>query len=195
MEASRAADPQVRAAALTRIARNWRNSGRWEEATRAYGELRALGQVTVGGLPAELLARDALCSLLEERGDVVRLKEEASALSADLGRGRWRLSESAHVYYAGQARRRTGAASADDTRPEATALSEAAQVLWSEWQRAGQGNLPAAAVGCSGLPSDRSCSHGARRRIAWRRWLPALVSWNRPGCRRSSRHWRITARC
>ena len=139
MEASRAADPQIRAVALARIARNWRNSGRWEEATRTYGELRALGQVTVGGLPAELLARDALCSLLEERGEMARSKEEASALYADLGRGRWRLSEAAYVYYAGQARQRTGAASADHARLEAVALSEAAQVLWGEWRRVRQG--------------------------------------------------------
>lgn len=159
-EASLAADPQIRAAALTRIARNWRKSGRWEEATRAYGELRALGPVTVGGLPAELLARDALCSLLEERGEMARLKEEASALYADLGRGRWRISEAAYVYYAGQTRQRTGAASADDTRLEAMALSEAAQVLWGEWQRVRQGE-PA----------------GGGRRVQRLAERPVLIAW------------------
>ena len=138
-EASRAADPQIRGAALNRIARNRRKDGRWEEAMRAYGELRALGPVTVGGLPAELLAREAMCSLLEERGDVTRVKEEASALYADLGRGRWRISEAAYAYYAGQARQRTGAAAPDGTRLDAMALSEAAQLLWGERQRVGQG--------------------------------------------------------
>ena len=139
-EASRAADPQIRAAAVNRIARNRREEGRWEEAKRAYGELRAFGPVTVGGLPAELLARDALCSLLDERGESARLKKEASALYADLGRGRWRISEAAYLYYAGQARKRAGdGPAADDTRLEAMALSEAAQALWDEWQRARQG--------------------------------------------------------
>jgi len=138
-EPSRAADPRMRAAALNRIARNWRKGGRWEEAMHAYGELRALGPITVGGLPAELLARDALSSLLEERGEITRLKAEASALYADLGRGRWKISEAAYVYYAGQARRRMSAASADDARLDVMVLSEAAQVLWGEWQRVRQG--------------------------------------------------------
>ena len=81
-QASRAADPQIRAEALNRLARNQRKSGRWEEAMRVYAELRALGPINVGGLPAELLARDAMCALFEERGDVTRLKEEASAVYA-----------------------------------------------------------------------------------------------------------------
>jgi len=139
-EPSRSADPQIRAAALNRIARNWRKGGRWEEAIRAYADLRALGPVTVSGLPAELLARDALCSLHEERGDIARLKEEASALYADLGRGRWIIDEAAYIYYAGQARQRMGAAAAEeDTRLAALVLSEAARVLWGEWQRNRQG--------------------------------------------------------
>lgn len=160
--ASRAADPQIRAAALNRIARNQRKSGRWEEAMRAYGELRALGPVVVGGLPAELLARDAMCSLLEERGDVTRLKEEASALYADLGRGRWKISEAAYVYYAGQARQRAGATAGDDGRLDSVALSEAAQVLWGEWQRAGQGE-PA----------------GEGRRVLRLAERPVLLAWRR----------------
>jgi len=131
-QASRAADPQIRAEALNRLARNQRKSGRWEEAMRVYAELRALGPINVGGLPAELLARDAMCALFEERGDVTRLKEEASAVYADLGRGRWRISEAAYAYYAGQARQRTGAAAVDDSRLDAVALSEAAQALWAD---------------------------------------------------------------
>jgi signal transduction histidine kinase len=159
-QASRAADPQIRAAALNRIARNQRKSGRWEDAMRAYGELRALGSITVGGLPAELLARDAMCSLFEEHGDDARLKDEASALYADLGRGRWKVSEAAYVYYAGQARQRTGAAG--DTRLDAVALSEAAQVLWGEWQRVAQGG-PA----------------GEGRRVQRLAGRPVLLAWRR----------------
>ena len=136
---ARAADPQVRAAALTRIARNCRKCGRWEEAVRAYGELRGLGQATVSGLPAELLARDALCSLLGERGEAQRLQAEASALYADLGRGRWKIGEAAYTYYAGQARQRMGASAVDLTAGDTLALSEAAQVLWGEWQSIRQG--------------------------------------------------------
>lgn len=161
-EASRVADPQIRAAALSRIARNQRKIGRWEDAMRAYGELRALGPITVSGLPAELLARDAMCALFEERGDVARLKEEASALYADLGRGRWKISEAAYVYYSGQAQQRAGAATADDTRVDAMALSEAARVLWGEWQRVGQGE-PA----------------GEGRRVERLADRPVLLAWRR----------------
>jgi nitrogen-specific signal transduction histidine kinase/tetratricopeptide (TPR) repeat protein len=138
-----AADPQVRAAAWTRLGRNYRKSGRWEEAVRAYGELRGLGQVTVSGLPAELLARDALCSLLGERGDAKRLQEEASAFYADVGRARWKIGEAAYTYYAGQARQRMGASAVDSTRADALSLSEAAQVLWGEWQRIRPGETTA----------------------------------------------------
>ena len=161
-KASLAADPQIRAAALSRIARNQRKSGRWEEAMRAYGELRALGPITVGGLPAELLARDAMCSLFEERGDVTRLKEEAAAVYADLGRGRWKISEAAYDYYAGQARQRTGAAIAADARLDAVALSEAAQVLWDEWQRVKQGETA-----------------GEGRRVQRLAERPVLMAWHR----------------
>ncbi len=138
-EPSRAADPRIRAAALTRIGRNCRKSGRWEDALRAYGELRTLGTVTVSGLPAELLARDALCSLLEERGDIARLHEEAAALYTDLGRGRWKIGEATYVFYTDQARQRMEASPADIARLDALALSEAAQLLWEEWQRTRQG--------------------------------------------------------
>jgi hypothetical protein len=193
-EPARAADPQVRAAALNRMARNQRKTGRWEDAMRAYGELRALGPVTVGGLPAELLARDAMCALLEEHGDLVRVKEEASAVYADLGQGRWKISEAAYAYYAGQARKRTGAAAADGTRLDAIALSEAAQVLWDEWQQAGRESPLPMAAGCSGFPNGQSCSSGAVRQIAWRRWPPGQLSWNRHGSKRSSRCWRTTTR-
>lgn len=140
LKASRATDPQIRAAALNRIARNQRKIGRTEDAMRAYDELRALGPITVGELPAELLARDAMCALFEERGEVTRLNAEASALYADLGRGRWKIAEAAYVYYAGQAKQRAGAAAVEDRRLDAVALSEAAQVLWGEWQRGRQGD-------------------------------------------------------
>lgn len=161
-----AADPQIRAAALTRIGRNYRKSGRLEEAARAYGELRGLGQVTVSGLPAELLARDALCSLLGERGDAKRLKEEASAFYADLGRGCWKITEAAYTYYASQARQRIGASPADSSRGNALALSEAAQILWGEWQRIRQGE---------------SVAGGSReQRFAGR---PVLLVWHSSGDR------------
>ena len=138
-----AADPQIRAAAWTRLGRNYRKGGRWEEAIRAYEELRGLGQVTVSGLPAELLARDALCSLFGERGDAKRLREEATVLYADLGRSRWKIGEAAYTYYAGQARQRMGAPAVDSARENGLSLSEAAQVLWSEWQRIRQGESAA----------------------------------------------------
>jgi signal transduction histidine kinase/tetratricopeptide (TPR) repeat protein len=140
---ARSVDPQVRAAAWLRLARNYRKIGHWQEAVRAYGELRALGPVTVGGLPAELLARDALCSLLEERRDEKQLKEEASTLHADLGRGLWKIGEATYAYYSSQARQRMGASAVDSSRGDTLALSEATKVVWEEWQRFRRGEAVA----------------------------------------------------
>ncbi len=144
IDLSRAADPQVRAAAWLRLGRNCRKGGRWQEAARAYGKLRALAAATVNGLPAELLARDALCSMFEERGETEPLKREASALYTDLGRGRWKINEAVYSYYAGQARQRMGFSASDASRSDALALSEAAQALWRDWQLVRRGEAAAA---------------------------------------------------
>lgn len=135
---SRSIDRLTRAEAFLRLSRIYRKSGRREDAFEALDELRGLGPSQVNGLPAELLARDALCSMLEDAGHDVRLESEAAALDADLAKGRWKLSAAAYTFYAVQAQRRAGAAAADPARQGAQALSEAAEILWDEWQRSRQ---------------------------------------------------------
>jgi hypothetical protein len=61
-------DPEVRAGALLRLGRNLRKTGRNQEALQVYGELLRLGPLRVLGLPSELLAREARCTVLERMG-------------------------------------------------------------------------------------------------------------------------------
>ncbi len=133
---SRSIERLTRAEALLRLSRIYRKSGRRQDAFEALDELRQLGPLQVSGLPAELLARDALCSTLEAVGPDARLRREAAALYADLGQGRWRLNAATYTFYAGQAKRRAATLAADDPgRQAAQALSEAAEAFWDEWQR------------------------------------------------------------
>jgi signal transduction histidine kinase len=136
---SRSSDALIRAEAFLRLGRIYRKIGRREDAFEALDELRRLGPLQVSGLPAELIACDALCSMLEDAGHDVRLEREAAALYADLAQGRWKLSAAAYTFYVGQAQRRAGAsAAADPARQDAQALSEATETLWDEWQRSRQ---------------------------------------------------------
>jgi signal transduction histidine kinase len=158
---ARAADPLTRAAVLARLGRNYRKSGGWQEALRAYEDLRRLGAAPVSGLPAELVAREALCGLLEERNEESGLRRQAAALYADLGSGRWQLSRAAYSFYASQARRRAGASDWDAERQGPLALAEGVEALWEEWQRVRRGE---------GMPAGRRCRRFSDRPIllVWR---------------------------
>jgi len=192
-ELSRSTDEQVRAGALLGLARNLRKSGRLEEALEVYEELSAIPDAIVGGLPAELAARHARCSVLEELGRSEELAEEAASLHADLCRGRWRLSRGAYLYHLEEARRwltdapaspTTGdeAQSADDrddedSRPrpssylgnqqgqeESLAFSVAVELLWNDWLR-----------------DRRNGDEFGGRRNVWHDDRPILLRWRGSG--------------
>jgi len=141
---ARAADPLVRAAALVRLGRNHRKDGRWHEALESHEELRRLGSTPVNGLPAELIAREARCSLLEALKEEGRLKSEAAALDADLHDGRWQISRAAYTFYAAEAKHWAGAPNPAASGEEALALSDGAEALWQEWLRIRRGEGPRA---------------------------------------------------
>ena len=143
---SRSANPGIRAEALARMGRIYRKSGHSREALDTYGQLRRLGSAPVSGLPAELLARDAVCLLLEERQDGATLKTEAAALYHELQSGRWPLTRGAFEFYSGEARRRAGIS--EIPSQDSFAMAEAAGALWREWVRAGHGE---------GDPAGRRC--------------------------------------
>ena len=127
-------DPAVRAAALVRLGRNLRKAGRFREALEVYSELEKLGPAFVGGVPADLVAREARCSVLEQTGEHNELKREAKALYADLQAGRWRLMRSAYQFHSQEARSWMGAGAVASYSQEGLALAKAVEWLWQEWK-------------------------------------------------------------
>src|SRR4029453_971408 len=61
-------DPAIRAGALLRLGRILRKAGQTESAIQAWRGLASLGDTRISGLPSALLAREALCTLLEQAG-------------------------------------------------------------------------------------------------------------------------------
>jgi signal transduction histidine kinase len=144
-ELARSSEPLVRASALLPLGRNLRKAGRSQEALLVYEELTRLGTTPVRGLPAELLARQARCALLEQVKQLEEAQREAQALHDDLHRGRWRLTRTAYRFYAQEARRLV--AGRDDRAVEARehellALASGVESAWEEWQalQRGEGN-------------------------------------------------------
>jgi signal transduction histidine kinase len=123
---ARSGSPAVQAAALVRLARALRNSGRREESRAAYARLAQLDGATAAGAPAPLVARQALC-------DLALPAPCRDSLKQDLLAGRWRLSRGQFEFYWAEASRLTG----DRSRPpaDALALAEAAAQVWNERSR------------------------------------------------------------
>jgi hypothetical protein len=86
-----ARDPRIRAAALVGLASVLNKRGDLPGALGAYSELDALGETTVAGQPASLVARHARCRALERTGDAQRLRTEADELARVLNAGGWRI--------------------------------------------------------------------------------------------------------
>jgi len=141
---------------------NLRKSGRLEEALEVYEKLSAIPDAIVGGLPAELAARHARCTVLEELGRVEELLEEAADLQADLCNGRWRLSRGAYLYHVQETERWV-----EDEQPqdESLAFSVAVELLWNDWLR------------------DRPGGEGefTGRRNVWHDDRPILMRWRGSG--------------
>jgi hypothetical protein len=62
-------DTRIRAGALVRLGALARKNGDRTSAMHAYDQLQGLGFVDVDGQPAELIARQARCRMLEATGD------------------------------------------------------------------------------------------------------------------------------
>jgi hypothetical protein len=91
-ELSDSMDPAIRAGALLRLGRNLRKAQQSRDALGAYGELEQMDAASIGGLPAELLARHERCTLLDELKRTTEVKQGAGALYADLHSGRWKCA-------------------------------------------------------------------------------------------------------
>jgi signal transduction histidine kinase len=133
---SRSPDMSIRAGALVRLGRNFRKAHRWGDAESVYEQLARAEGVTIDGLPAELVARDALAAVYEEQGDGTRLHTATSALCADLHNGRWALARPDYDHFEGRARQWFGVGAPAPGR-DAEALASAVASLSDEWH-AGQ---------------------------------------------------------
>lgn len=157
----RSDDRAVRAAALVRLARVLYKGHEPDQSLATYAELARLGDVSVDGTPAELIARDARCSLLAELGRTAELHREAASLDADLARARWRLDRSTYLFHAYRARRwLKTAVPVVDGRDTSLALASAVERLWDDWQR-----------------SRRSDSASSGRQTAWINQIPITLIW------------------
>jgi len=133
-EMARSARPAMRAGALLRVARVHRRQGQWDDALRAYRSLAAMGEIAIEGMPADLLARRASCSVLDESGRTQELAREAAALEAGFLAGRWMLDRPAWELAAGEIERWTGHPLA--VSDERKLFSAVANALWEEWKQA-----------------------------------------------------------
>jgi signal transduction histidine kinase len=124
--------PAVRAGALIRLARVLRKTNQKGEARTVYQRVTAaeVGNAAVGGVPAELIARHALC-------DLSGSKTDAAALQRDLLDGRWPLTKGQFEYYRSETARISGS---DEALPaDAAALSH---VVTQNWQQVSQNDSP-----------------------------------------------------
>lgn len=153
---TRSSDLAVRAGGLLRLGRTLRKAGQPSEALGVYTQLSQLGDTPVGGLPAELMAREARCALLEELKRPKDLEREGASIYADLRKGRWQLTRAAYSFYSQENRRwmRRDPASTE-TEQEALALAAGLHALWDEWQRTRQSAGSRAGRQCLWL-GDRS---------------------------------------
>ncbi len=128
---SKSEDSATRAAVMLRLARNLRKAGRLDDALDIYKKLNnsASGsQVTISGVPADLVARRARCSLLKKMGSLDQLQKEAESLFEDLIGKRWRLDRASYIYYTDLAKEWLGREPDTDFGPKA--LADAVVWLW-----------------------------------------------------------------
>jgi signal transduction histidine kinase len=125
-------NPEIRAGALMRMARVLRKIGRTADARAAYLELAdaggPVGEARVAGVPAELIARHALCELSGEKTD-------AQALKQDLLRARWQLTRGQFAYYWSESSRLSGEPDPESIPAESAALSEVVSRAWGDINR------------------------------------------------------------
>jgi len=131
---ARSPNPGVRAAALVRLGRTLRKTGRNDEALRAYAELARMGAVRVLGLPAELVAREARCSTFEAMGNREQLRKEAVLMYSALQSGRWNLLRPVWAFHVEEARRWSEAGPWTERERNGLVLSDAAEWAYRQWR-------------------------------------------------------------
>lgn len=138
-------DAPVRAGALLRLARVQRRARRLHDALTAYQRLAEINEIAIDGMPADLVARRALCAILAESGDGQTLQTEATALKEDFLAGKWVLDQPAWELTAQQLECWVGEPLTFSE--EAMGFSRLGDWLRDEWQRNQRG--PSLAAGSS----------------------------------------------
>lgn len=180
-------DPAVRVGALVRLARTLRKTGAPDEALIVYAGLMTQSGVSVGGVPADLLARWARCGILEALQRRDDLQNEARALDADLTRGRWRLDRATFALHREDAARWIGTAAGVGSDQDRLALASAVESLWIEWQgqspeqrtRSGRRVMPSPDIPVTILwssTSDRLSALVAAPSYVERQWLAKVTA-------------------
>jgi signal transduction histidine kinase len=124
---ARSPKPEIRAGALVRLARNLRKLGQNYEALEAYDQLALLKDVAVESIPADLMALEARCRVLEAQGRREQLRQTSLKIDAGLRKCRWALPGSAWDFHHEEARRWSDGADLSSTERQALALSRAAE--------------------------------------------------------------------
>ena len=158
-EASASSDPNTRAAALVRIARNYRKSGRPQDSLRASRQLANLGSVSVSGLPAAIAGGLAALYAMEQGHDP-SLPEAAQGLNHQLSSGQWNLSQAA---YDASVRELDRWLPAEQLAPRPAALAEGVDWLWRTYER------------------DEGHAHVVGRQILVTPIAPLLLQWKTSG--------------
>ena len=127
----------VRAGALVRLGRVLRRQRQWSKALGAYDELGRMGPLLVAGMPADLVAEAARCSVLEESGQQEALREKARGLWAELAGGRWVVSRPTLDTYSDEVRRWIAILPLPPDWGERLILAKAAAIAWETRQSDG----------------------------------------------------------
>jgi len=167
-------DPLVRAGALLRKARILRKLNRPADALRTYELLCRIPTVANDGVPFDLVARKARCSVFGEHAQHVELRREAEALAADLRSGKWQLDQSTYELAAGQLSGWLG------KKISASAQQEALAAGVDRLSNAGRTHRRAALHPQAAISSRRAAPRspfcGYPSQAASRRWLQAQIT-------------------
>ena len=183
-ELSFSSDPAVRAGALLRLARNLRKAGQRQAALDVCDQLGRMQSVTLGGIPADLMARRIRCSVLEELGRSEALRREAATLDTDLRTGHWQLDRASFLFFSEQANGWQG--SHGNPEREQEAIAGAVETLWKRWKQAPREGFSRTGRQCLAFDAtelvalwqstpERLAALVAGPRYQARTWFPALA--------------------
>jgi signal transduction histidine kinase len=98
-EFAKAAQDDLRAGGLMRLARCLRKLHRYDEAFAAYGLLSTLGDTTIGGMPVALLARRERIEVLKKSGHAEAVRNEERLLRGLLLEGQFTIDRGTFEFF------------------------------------------------------------------------------------------------